>query len=125
VTGVPRVRRSEIEAALKAGASVAETARTVGASVEYTRRVREEIGVAAKSIKNARGIKWDEQPLGEMPDMELARKLGVNVTTVLRARRGRGISAFVPTGRRPRRARLTELEAALVLGFIWAQQGVA
>ncbi|MBM61377.1 MAG: hypothetical protein CL484_00330 [Acidobacteria bacterium] len=41
-------------------------------------------------------IDWDNQPLGRTPDRVLARSLGVNRTTVLRARRRRGIAPFEP-----------------------------
>ena len=36
-------------------------------------------------------IEWDAQPLGQMPDAELARQLGVSRYTVAYARRARGI----------------------------------
>lgn len=39
------------------------------------------------------GINWDEQPLGEVLDCELARRLGVHQTTVLYHRKRRGIPA--------------------------------
>jgi len=47
--------------------------------------------------RNKRGIKrkyvdWDVQPLGEVSDSELARKLGVDRSTVSSARRNRGIA---------------------------------
>lgn len=41
-----------------------------------------------------RGIVWDDQPLGREPDRAIARRLGVNRTTVARARRARGVRAF-------------------------------
>lgn len=40
------------------------------------------------------GINWDEQPLGKIPDVELAKKLGVSNVAVGRARRRRKIPVF-------------------------------
>lgn len=40
------------------------------------------------------GIAWDAQPLGQMPDNALARRLGVNVGSVYEARVRRGIARF-------------------------------
>lgn len=37
-------------------------------------------------------INWDEQPLGQMPDSEIAKKLNVTATAVSYARRQRGIN---------------------------------
>jgi hypothetical protein len=42
------------------------------------------------------GINWDEQPLGQVPDTVLARELGCNITSVLRARQQRGIPRRAP-----------------------------
>jgi hypothetical protein len=44
----------------------------------------------------ARGIDWDAQPLGAMPDKTLARALAVHHKTVAEARRARGIKAYDP-----------------------------
>lgn len=41
-----------------------------------------------------RGIVWDAQPLGNMTDRELARRLRVNTETVRSARKRRGITSF-------------------------------
>ena len=49
--------------------------------------------------KNARTparTDWDEQPLGQVTDKELADKLGVGVSTVAKARSRRGIKAINP-----------------------------
>jgi len=40
-------------------------------------------------------VDWDTQPLGEMPDRELANALGVTRPTVRMQRLRRGIPAFV------------------------------
>ena len=44
-----------------------------------------------------KGIDWDAQPLGQVVDAELARRLGCNSTTVNRARQLRGIEPYKPT----------------------------
>lgn len=38
-------------------------------------------------------IAWDDQPLGEIPDAELARRIGVSRQAVAAARAARGIPA--------------------------------
>jgi len=43
-------------------------------------------------------INWDEQPLGKLPDIELAKNLGVSGVAVGRARRRRNIPAFNSKG---------------------------
>lgn len=40
------------------------------------------------------GIDWDAQPLGQVPDSELARQLGITQPTVSTARQRRGIRVF-------------------------------
>lgn len=37
---------------------------------------------------------WDKQPLGEMPDADIARAVGVDRSTVMRHRTRRGIPPF-------------------------------
>jgi len=49
--------------------------------------VKKEIGVY-------KPVAWDDQPLGEVPDTELAKRLGVSNVAVGRARRRRGIPSF-------------------------------
>ena len=41
------------------------------------------------------GVDWDEQPLGDEPDGEIARRLGVTSRSVRRARERRGIAPAV------------------------------
>jgi hypothetical protein len=41
-----------------------------------------------------KGINWDEQPLGKVPDNKLAKLLGVDSSGVSAARRRRGIKPF-------------------------------
>lgn len=48
-----------------------------------------------------KGINWDDQPLGKMPDARLARKLGVGQTTVCEARKRRGIPVYRGGRQRP------------------------
>jgi DNA-binding MarR family transcriptional regulator len=43
---------------------------------------------------NPKGIAWDEQPLGEVPDHVIARRLGCSVQAVYGARKRRGIAAL-------------------------------
>lgn len=38
-------------------------------------------------------IDWEQQPLGELSDYRLARRLGVSRGSVIRARKARGIKA--------------------------------
>src|SRR3990167_4450763 len=53
--------------------------------------------------KTAKGIDWDAQPLGQVSDAEVARRLGVYPPVVGGARRRRGIPAYRgPTDRSPR-----------------------
>jgi len=42
------------------------------------------------------GVDWDAQPLGDVPDAELAEKLGVSKSAVLKARQQRGIKGTRP-----------------------------
>lgn len=60
-----------------------------------------ELGIAAKRTPNAapKYIDWDAEPLGEIPDTELARELGVRPGAVLEARQKRGIAAVPPRAR--------------------------
>jgi GNAT superfamily N-acetyltransferase/DNA-binding CsgD family transcriptional regulator len=44
-------------------------------------------------------IDWDTQPIGQMIDSDLARKLGVSTTAVQYQRSSRGIAAFAPRER--------------------------
>ena len=46
----------------------------------------------------SRGIDWDAQPLGVVPDRELARTLDVNTSSVRSARIRRGIPRAVRPG---------------------------
>jgi Mn-dependent DtxR family transcriptional regulator len=41
-------------------------------------------------------VDWDNQPLGDVTDAEIARRLGVDPSTVGKARRSRGIKAKRP-----------------------------
>lgn len=47
-------------------------------------------------------IDWDEQPLGKVPDRQLARELGVAVPTIRKQRVKRGIETLLPRSGRPR-----------------------
>jgi len=44
-----------------------------------------------------RGVDWDKQPLGEVPDRELSERLGVSVQSVHLARKVRGVDPCVRT----------------------------
>ena len=44
----------------------------------------------------SKSIDWDAMPLGWLPDTELARRLGVDASTVRHARKRRGIHAHRP-----------------------------
>lgn len=72
------------------------------------RKTRKDKGTKADSFthywekegkkKNARvGVDWDAQPLGNLPDQLLAKKLGVTDSTVFYARKRRGIPAYYST----------------------------
>ena len=56
----------------------------------------------ASSRPGHRGINWDEQPLGQVSDTELAARLGVSQQTVTKVRRRRGIPKAKPQARPPR-----------------------
>lgn len=45
-------------------------------------------------MSGRKGIDWGAQPLGQLPDSELARQLGVSQSVVTRARRRRDIEPF-------------------------------
>jgi len=45
------------------------------------------------SVAKAMGIDWDEQPLGVVPDTEIANRFGISTTPVRNARYERGIAA--------------------------------
>jgi hypothetical protein len=77
----------------------AEIAREIGCSGPTVSKARKRLGIPAFGVAATRktgkkGTDWDEQPLGQMPDAELARRLGVDHTTVTGARRRRGIKAY-------------------------------
>lgn len=50
----------------------------------------------------AKGIDWDAQPLGKKSDLEIARAIGCDQSSVWRARQGRSIPAFQPHRWSPR-----------------------
>lgn len=52
--------------------------------------------------KLADSIDWSSQPLGEVSDTDLARRLGVTPRAVRSARSLRGIPPFTPLGHIPR-----------------------
>jgi hypothetical protein len=62
------------------------------------RRAREELGIPVqdhrKQASTHKGIDWDKQPLGQMSDQDLAKRLGVFFTAVHKQRRKRGIPSF-------------------------------
>jgi len=41
-----------------------------------------------------KGIDWDKEPLGDVPDRALASKHGVNTVTVIMARKRRGVASY-------------------------------
>lgn len=51
--------------------------------------------VPSRIRKSSIGVNWDDQPLGRVPDRELARSLGVTQQTVTGVRRRRGIKPFI------------------------------
>lgn len=67
-------------------------------AVKYQRLKYASRPADARSVP--RGIDWDAQPLGAVPDEGLARRLGVSGPAVWRARKVRGIPACAAT-RRP------------------------
>lgn len=64
-----------------------------------------------------RGIDWDKQPLGKVPDRALARRLGVAKSVVFKARERRGIE---PSSRRRERERPGEYVRTFLLRHIGA-----
>lgn len=44
--------------------------------------------------RRPKNIDWDAQPLGKIPDVELAKRLGVSLASVWSARKKRGIAKF-------------------------------
>lgn len=75
-----------------------------------------------------KGIDWDAQPLGKVPDRELARRLGVDRSTVGQARRRRKIDEWRPVWTPPdpkvadyaQPAKAASVRAVLELGSIEA-----
>jgi hypothetical protein len=52
------------------------------------------------------GINWDEQPLGQKPDADIAQRLGVDPSSVRAARRKKGIAAYPKQDRSLRISRI-------------------
>lgn len=50
--------------------------------------------LAAKAVARRARIDWSMQPLGQMPDADLAKVLGISIKTVSSARFARGIACF-------------------------------
>lgn len=75
-----------------------------------------------------KGVNWDAQPLGRVSDRELARRLGVDRSTVGKARKRRGIDEWRPTWTPPdpgiadhaQPAKAASVRAVLELGSIEA-----
>jgi len=83
--------------------SDADLAEKIGVSQRTVSRYRNRLGITsfrqssktkseAESRAEARAIDWDAQPLGEVPDRQLARKLGVGYAVV----RGRRTERKIP-----------------------------
>jgi hypothetical protein len=77
----------------------AELAKQLGVTISAVQAARRTRGITVykhngrKKYRNHR-IKWDDQPLGELPDRELADQLGVEASEVGCARYKRGIPVF-------------------------------
>lgn len=84
------------------------------------------LGIKARSLglrwvpRQRTGVDWDAQPLGEIPDAQLARDLDVRVATVWRARKRRGIPPVPRSEWKSQATRGTNTkdseEVALILG---------
>ncbi len=79
---------------------------------------------------HAKGINWDAQPLGEVTDKQLAKKLGVTQPAVWYARTCRGIRPFRVGGEierlQTRKERAAEHMAAIpVLRRRWTKEQLA
>ena len=72
----------------------AQIAEALGRNASVVRAKREELGLPRQKRLREDPIDWDEQPLGQMPDYEIARRLGVTRARVLRARQALGIPAY-------------------------------
>lgn len=77
----------------------AEIAAEYGVAQRSVRWAREQRGIpvyddAPRASTVNKGIDWVTIPLGHRPDSEIARELGVSVSTVHRARQRRGIPAY-------------------------------
>jgi transposase-like protein len=95
----PKIDWSKVEWEGKSNADIARELGCTPNTVSYRRR---KLGIPYPDGRNfdnraARGIDWDEQPLGKIPDVQLARSLGVHPTTVQNARKRRGLK---PSGHR-------------------------
>jgi len=62
------------------------------------------VAYLTRSLDLRRWIDWSSEPLGKIPDVDLAARLGVTHTAVLYARQKRGIPAY-----RPQPARIEQL----------------
>ncbi len=78
-----------------------EVAADLGCLVADVSRARRRHGIPQRFAENAHAgsgislnIDWDQQPLGEMSDRDIARSLGCSAPSVLGARRKRGIAVF-------------------------------
>lgn len=68
--------------------------RSIGLSGAAVGLRRAKLGIEPTFTAVRRGIVWDEQPLGSVPDAELARTLGTSRVTVHEVRKRRGIPVF-------------------------------
>ncbi len=88
------------------GKSDGEISKLTGISQVIVGRRRREAGIPVQSKSGPgkclrKGIDWGDHPLGEIPDVELALKMGVSSSTVYTARTRRGI----PSSRERRKAK--------------------
>lgn len=77
------------------------------AAVSAPEKQAEEHRPAEKASRGPKGIDWSQQPLGQMTDAKLAKKLGVTPNTVFTRRRLLGIPPFGRQGRKPKKKTAT------------------
>lgn len=94
--------------------NIRQAERELEADPELRAAILARVTYQTRSLESRKWIDWTAEPLGKMPDVVLAEKLGVTHTAVLYARQKYGIPAYAPT--------LTRIEQLLALGISWEHE---
>ena len=72
----------------------AKVAASAGIAKKRVTRLRNSLGIVSELYHPTKNIDWDAQPLGEIPDIELAKRCEVSCVLVGSHRKLRGIPAY-------------------------------